>query len=79
MKLLYRKKKTILCAIIYLFATSMIPLRALMVGARCRHAASFRPPPKHARTLHIVAVKNRGRLKDPWDTPYRDGNRDRCG
>ena len=39
--------------------------------ARLRRQRCARAP------LHVVAVRNRGRLRDPYDTPLRDGNRDR--
>ena len=37
------------------------------------------PRPLPRAPLQVVAVRNRGRLRDPYDTPLRDGNRDRCG
>ena len=40
---------------------------------------AFRRGQSHAghRALVVLAARNRGRLRDPYDTPLRDGNRDR--
>lgn len=50
-----------------------VPLSPVRCGSgrRVRGAATRAP-------LQVLAVRNRGRLRDPYDTPLRDGNRDRC-
>ena len=61
-------------------------MHGLAAGGCVRAAAPLAPhaPPPPLRChnrgpLRVLAVRNRGRLRDPYDTPLRDGNRDRRG
>jgi hypothetical protein len=54
-----------------------LPAAPLGLCGAARGRSAFRGPLR--APLQVVAVRNRGRLRDPYDTPLRDGNRDRCG
>ena len=51
-------------------------LPASPAGRCCGAGRALRSAPQRG-TLQVLAVRNRGRLRDPYDTPLRDGNRDR--